>query len=135
MEAGKFEITPEAHVSEVFKPGAAFSLGAPIGDFDANAFEQAYAAAIVDRMQVHGYEQMQVEYDREGFSILAFNPDGSSIQVGYSVNDRLGLDVDYASGISVQNGNEINLDGQVWEFPEELGYDSLEEFLAYFKEW
>lgn len=136
MNTGKFEISPESHVAEVFKPGASFSLEAPAGDYDAPAFERAYATAIEERLKAHDYADLDIDHDAGGFHVLAFNPDGSSIQVGFSVNDRLGLDVDYASGISVQNGNDIDLLTMgVWEFPNELGYDALEDFLVYFKEW
>lgn len=135
MKPGNFEIFPDTHVAAVFKQGASFSLNAPAGDFDEGRFASAYADAIVDRMKEHGYVDVTVDHDSHGFRIEAFNPDGSSLDVGFSVNDRLGLDVDYASGISVQNGNDVNLTSGVWEFPDEFGYDALEDFLSYFKGW
>jgi hypothetical protein len=135
MEAGKFEISPAAHVADAFKPGSTFSLDEPVGDFDRIAFEKAYAAAIVERLVAHEYADIDVDHDAGGFSVIAFNPDGSNVRLGLSVNDRLGLDIDYADGVSVQNGNEVDFMDGVWEFPSNLGYDALEQFFDYFKTW
>jgi hypothetical protein len=136
VQAGKFEISPEAHVTDAFRPGGRFSLDAPVGSIDRPTLFGLYSDAIKARMEAHGFENVEIGIpDAHGFYVDAFNANGSTFSIGFSVNDRMGLDIDYATGISVANGNEINLHADHWDFTDDFDYDNLEAFLENFKDW
>lgn len=135
MRDTRFEITPESYVASVFKPGASFSLDEPAGEVDKAKFLSAYGSAIVEQMSQIGYEDISVTQDPYGLSVLAFTRDGSSIDIGFGLNDKLGLEVESATGVSVQNGNDVDLLFGHWEFPEPLSYEALEAFFTNFEQW
>lgn len=143
MNTGKFDISPAAYVTENFKKGAHPNTGdIDVGTFDKTALAKAYSEAVLPMLAAHGYEGLMPEgaavqwQGAEDFYIDFGNPNGSSFSIGFGVDDRMNLRVDFATGVSVAHGNEIDLmeDG-VWEFPEAVGYDDIETFLENFKEW
>jgi hypothetical protein len=143
MNTGKFDVAPDTYVADNFKKGASPNMGdIDVGTFDKAALARAYSQAVLPILTSHGYEGLMpgglvAEWQgAQDFYIDFESPNGSSFSLGFGIDDRMNLRVDFATGVSVAHGNEIDLieDG-VWEFPEAVGYDDIEIFLENFKEW
>jgi hypothetical protein len=132
MNRGSFDLTPSRHVETVFQRGHKFDLLDVPGSFDRDGLAKAYGQAIGDWMTSLGYDGVEIDVDGDRFRLTAFNPDGSSLDIEFRVNDRMGLEVVDLRGISVAHGNEVPLD---WAFDDGMGFDGLEAFLDHFKNW
>ncbi len=131
MTPGKIEIPVDDHNSRAGWPDTQ-----SLGEFDRPTLLQAYSAAVKARMEAHGFDTPDIEFGESGFTLDTTNANGSSFSIGFSVNDELGLHVDWASGVSVANGKEVSLDdGYIWSFEPVLGYEALQKFLECFQDW
>jgi hypothetical protein len=132
MTPGEFGISLDDHLSSVLQNGGSFSLPEAAGEFDKNASARFYGDVLEGRLLYLDFDNIEIEVEGDSIHVAAFNPQGSSFDLGFSVNDRMGIDVDYLSGISVAHGNEVPLD---WEFKDGIDLESLDEFLKYYREW
>lgn len=128
------EISPSSHVLSAMRDGSPFSLDSAPGDFDRNAFAQSYGDMFEELLTRYGYEKIEIGVEDGDIRVTAFNADGSFFDLGFSVNDRLGINADYLTGVSVDHGNEVNLD---WLFTDKGGLSpaTLTEFVEHFKGW
>jgi hypothetical protein len=132
MTPGKLEISLDDHLESVLQNGGSFSLPAAPGEFDKNACARFYGEVLEGRLLYLDFDNILIEVEGDSISVTAFTPDGSSLNLGFSVNDRMGLDANYLWGVSVQHGNEVPLD---WEFEDGIGTESLDEFFKNYREW
>ena len=128
------EISPSSHVLSAMRDGSPFSLDSTPGEFDRNAFAQSYGDMFEELLSRFEYEKIEIDVEDGGIRVTAFNADGSFFDLGFSVNDRLGINADYLTGVSVDHGNEVSLD---WLFTDngDLTPATLTEFVECFKVW
>jgi len=136
MEIGKIGAQKDALFDAMFADDGRFAL--PEGEIGMvpGAAAALYAPRIRKLFEDEGFGDFDVAVNGSDIEFLAFNAEGSSVSLGMRVDDALGLAVDWASGVSVQNGNEISLD---WWF-EDCGMKfqdvaELKRFVDQFKNW
>lgn len=138
MEIGKIGSREQALFDDMFSGNGKF--GYPDGRIDPDLTPDVAAALYASRIEklfaAEEFGDFDITVDGTDIDFMAINKDGSTVQLGLRVNDDLGLEVDWATGVSIQNGNEIDLD---WWFEDQerkfTDVGNLKEFIDQFKEW
>lgn len=138
MEIGKIGMPYDTQFDAMFAGEGVFGRSA--GDIDPSlspaVAASLYAPRIRKLFEDAGFGDFEVAVDGSDIDFMAFNANGSNVRLGMRADDALELIVDWTSGVSVQNGNEIDLDW--WFEGRDQKFDDvadLKRFVDHFKDW